>query len=180
MQPCAPLSSTAPGESLWAFPAPCPALPCPGCSEMAPLALPSPSLPELPTQRQPYFSWLWPAPPADTQGGARGRGRPGPGMHKEIWEVLLQGWGRGRGGVGKQAGAAVVRSGLRRDEGGLNCNLPPHTIWTPDAELRAALSQSLFPGARQPTLLCLKDPPRGSFISKGELHPPLAITPRLN
>lgn len=62
--------------------------------------------------------------------GARGSGRSGPGMNREVWEVLLH-----RAEVWKQAGLAGVRSGPRRGEGGLNYSLAPvNTIWTPDAE----------------------------------------------
>lgn len=46
-------------------------------------------------------------------------------------------------------------------------------IWT-------ALSQIPFPGVRHPSLLCLKGPHRGSFMSKGVSTPPLAITPKIN
>lgn len=158
--------------------------PFPGCFEMAPLALPFPSIPELyhlsphPTC-QPWFSWPWPVPSAEIQVGARGRDRSGTVEKGGDLGVLLCG-----AGVCKQAGWLGWGQNRERvrEAQSLAWTFSHHldtrcrmrvAIWT-------ALNQTPFPGVRHPSLLCLKDSHRGSFISKGEFTPPLAIAPRLN
>lgn len=149
-------------------------LPCPGCSEIAPLASPHllpPSLDFitfLPTQSQPWFHWPQSVPSADTQVRARGRGRSRSGMDKEeVWEGQLCGTG-----VWIQPG---VRSGW---EGwGRPGSWPgsSHTIWTPDAEWRLPFGQPWAKFHSQewdiPPYYVLKVPTEDPSCQKG--YPPL-------
>ena len=158
-------------------------LPCPGCSEIAPLASPHlfPSLPELhhlsPHPKPALVSLASVSSlcrhPSESQregsvkvGDGQGGGLGGPAL----WHRgLNRGWGEVRL---RRVRKAWIVAWLLSHHLDTRCRVKA-AIWT-------ALSQIPFPGVRHPSLLCLKDPHRGSFMSKGVSTPPLAITPKLN